>query len=103
MLLSVDWLLVTDVSGQPIRPVIKGQDCMMLDNGTDKLFWNVSPEQKALDMDCDVTRNLVMKFCDHDTKNDVCCVCMFSGFVSKNVMRNRLTNELTEPSFRGKF
>jgi len=33
--------LFTDVSGQPVSPIFKGQAIFDLENGTDKLFWNV--------------------------------------------------------------
>ena len=44
MLRSVEWLLVTVVSKQPIGPIFKDQetqeglDFLILDNGTDRLF-----------------------------------------------------------------
>jgi len=37
MLRSVDWLLVTDVSGKPVSPFFKCQavqDCLTLEDGT---------------------------------------------------------------------
>jgi len=34
-------LVVTDVWGQPIGPIFKGQDCLMLYNGTNILSRNV--------------------------------------------------------------
>jgi hypothetical protein len=42
MLLSVDWWLVTDVSGQPIGPPFNGQaDWLILEEGTYRLSRNV--------------------------------------------------------------
>jgi hypothetical protein len=47
MLCSVHRQLVTDVLGQPIGPIFKGQavqqilDCLTLQDGTDWLSWNV--------------------------------------------------------------
>ena len=37
------WLVVTDVSGQPIGPILNGQsllDCLTLEGGTDRLSRN---------------------------------------------------------------
>jgi len=39
MLSSVFWQLLTDVSGQPIGPILKGQ--AVQEDGTDKLSLNV--------------------------------------------------------------
>ena len=45
MLRRVDWWLVTDVSGQPISYIFKGQavflDCLTGEDRTDKLSRNV--------------------------------------------------------------
>jgi hypothetical protein len=46
MLRSIDWELVTDVSGQLIGPIFKGQslflECLTLEGGIDGLSLNVS-------------------------------------------------------------
>jgi hypothetical protein len=45
-------LVVTDVSGQPIGSILKGQaipeDCLTLEDGTDRLFRNVGSYQSTL-------------------------------------------------------
>jgi len=45
MLHSVDWWLVTDVSGEHIDPIFRGQgvqeDCLTLEDGTERLSRNV--------------------------------------------------------------
>ena len=36
LLRSVDWYFVTDVSGQPIGPILNGQAVLILEDGTDR-------------------------------------------------------------------
>jgi hypothetical protein len=46
MLLSVDWLLVTDISGRRIVTILKGQaDCFTLEYFTERLIGNVGNYQ----------------------------------------------------------
>jgi len=45
------WLVVIDVSGQPIRPILNGQsllDCLTLEDGTDRLSPNDGNYQLTL-------------------------------------------------------
>jgi hypothetical protein len=52
VLRTVDWQLVTDIPGQPIHTICKGQaeavDCLTLEDGTDWLYRNVCNYQPML-------------------------------------------------------
>jgi hypothetical protein len=42
ILRSIVWHLFTDILGQPIGPIVKGQDFLTLEGGTDTLSRNVA-------------------------------------------------------------
>jgi len=54
MLHGIDWYLVTDVSGQPLSPIFKGQaidtffDCLTLEEGSYRMSRNVRNYQSTL-------------------------------------------------------
>jgi hypothetical protein len=45
MLGGAGWQLVTDVSGKHIDPILKGKNCLIPKEGTDKLCQNVGDQQ----------------------------------------------------------
>jgi hypothetical protein len=49
LLRSVSQVMFTDVSGQPVDPILKGQAILDLENGTDRLFRNVGEQLQTYD------------------------------------------------------